>query len=66
MQYKASDNLNQQIVSEFMNGKTIEQLAAETNLHTAYITLVLYQEGIHYSHKEIFIQTSNNKKSGLA
>lgn len=47
-------NINDQIISEFLQGKTVNEIAIKTNLDITYITLVLYQEGIHYSNKIIF------------
>jgi hypothetical protein len=55
-------SLNNQIVTGFINGQSIEQLASENNLDETYITLVLYQEGIHYTFKEIVSKTLHNLK----
>ena len=49
-QVKYTD-LNQHIITAFISGKPIPQIAEETNLDITYITLVLYQEGIHYAYK---------------
>ena len=55
-------DLNQRIISGFLAGKSIPGLAQETNLDVSYITLVLYQEGIHYSHQEVFHETPYFRK----
>ena len=57
-------DLNQRIISDFLQGKTIAELAIETNLDTSYITLVLYQEGIHYSYKEALSSAFFNSRAG--
>ena len=60
-------DLHQRIISDFLQGKTIAELANETNLDTSYITLVLYQEGIHYYYKEALSSISfQNRKGKMA
>lgn len=59
----SQNSLNQQIIFEFLNGKSISTLSEETNLDTTYITLVLYQEGIHYTYKEALEELSRNNES---
>jgi len=54
MQRLSNQQLNQQIISGYITGKSVGQLSVETGLDSTYITLVLYQEGIHYANRQLF------------